>query len=77
MQAAVHTRATEDAYYVNFADETRIKVFHLRHSEEPSPVGIVYVPGFRSTSQGNKARWLLEHCRKRAYELVQYDPEGL
>ena len=77
MQAAVHTRATEDAYYVNLTAGRRFKVFHLRQSEEPSPVGIVYVPGFRSTSQGNKARRLLEHCRERAYELVRYDPEGL
>ena len=73
----MHTRATEEAYFVDLAAERRFKVFHLRHSEEPSPVGIVYVPGFRSTSQGNKARRLLDHCRERAHELIRYDPEGL
>ena len=78
--AAVHTtKSTEDAYYVDLTAERRFKVFH-HLPESPSkckPVGIVYVPGFRSTSQGNKARRLLDHCREKPYELVRYDPEGL
>ena len=56
----MHTRATEEAYFVDLAAERRFKVFHLRDSEEPSPVGIVYVPGFRSTSQGGDSIDILD-----------------
>ena len=77
MYAAVHTKSTEDAFYVNLAAERRFKVFHHFPKSPSHPVGIVYVPGFRSSSQGNKARRLLEHCRQKPYELVRYDPEGL
>ena len=70
-------RGREDAYYVNLAADRRFKVFHHLPESSSKPVGIVYVPGFRSTSQGNKARRLLEHCREKSYELVRFDPEGL
>ena len=79
MYASVHTMSTEDAYFVNLTDERRFKVFHTfpRVPKSRLGIGIVYVLGFRSASQGNKARRHLEHCREKPYELVRYDPEGL
>ena len=71
-------RGREDAYYVNLTADRCFKVFHHLPLSSPKPVGIVYVPGFRSTSQqGNVAQRLYKHCREKSYELVRYDPEGL
>ncbi len=38
---------------------------------------IIYVPGFMSTSQGDKSKFLFGHCQTKGYEYVAYDPEGL
>ena len=75
--AKMHTKSTEDAYYVNLTTERRFKVFHHLPESSHKSVGIVYIPGFRSTSQGNKAQRLFKHCREESIELVRYDPEGL
>ena len=78
MQACLNTRCSEEgAHYINLPAERRFKVFHYFPEKPSRPVGIVYVPGFRSTSRGNKARRLLEHCQESQLEFVRYDPEGL
>ena len=78
MRASLSTKSIEEgAHYINLPAERRFKVFHHLPERPSRPVGIVYVPGFRSTSRGNKARRLLEHCQESQLELVRYDPEGL
>ena len=40
-------------------------------TEGPGDPVIVYVPGFMSGMEGNKARFLKQHCTDRGYNFVR------
>jgi len=47
----------------------------FEHSDGQSP-GVLFLPGFHSTMQGNKARFLESYCQERGHQFTRFDYTG-
>ena len=47
------------------------------HDTVKKDVSVIYIPGFQGSGHGLKSQALINHCRRRGYRYLCYDPEGI